>query len=488
MFDYETMTPRQLVTELDKYIIGQDEAKRAVAVALRNRVRRSRLPESMRDEVSPKNIIMVGSTGVGKTEIARRLTKLSGAPFIKVEATKFTEVGYVGRDVESMIRDLMTAAISLVKSEMEKKIQMEAEKRTYERLLDLLLPGTNPEHRAFAFSSEESGTSPDETNETYEISTEVAEPVVDTTQQVRDKYLEKLKRGELDEQKVEMNSSKGGDRGGILSGVEVFPVGVSGSGDSNDFSDMGQQISSQINALFGGGKKKVVTVKRAYNIILQEEREQLIDQDAVLEIAKERAERRGIIFIDEIDKIISNGGNKQGGEVSREGVQRDILPIIEGSMVNTKYGVIDTTYMLFIAAGAFSNTKPTDLIPELQGRFPIRVELEEMTVDMFEQILTKPQNAITQQYVELLKTEGLYVQFDPSAIRKIAEIAFEENRTKENIGARRLHTLLEKILENLSFEATERSGEHILIDASYVEHELKNRGKDSSQDFSKYVL
>ncbi|NIZ46532.1 ATP-dependent protease ATPase subunit HslU [Entomospira nematocerorum] len=487
MFDYETMTPRQLVTELDKYIIGQDEAKRAVAVALRNRVRRSRLPESMRDEVSPKNIIMVGSTGVGKTEIARRLTKLSGAPFIKVEATKFTEVGYVGRDVESMIRDLMTAAISLVKSEMEKKIQVEAEKRTYERLLDLLLPGTNPEHRASAFSDEESMES-DDVPEDSLISSEVGEPIVDTAQQARNKYLEKLKRGELDEQKVELSSSKSNDRGGVFSGVEVFPVGVSGSGDSSDFSDMGQQISSQINALFGGGKKKVVTVKRAYNIILQEEREQLIDQDAVMEIAKERAERRGIIFIDEIDKIISNGGNKQGGEVSREGVQRDILPIIEGSMVNTKYGVIDTTYMLFIAAGAFSNSKPTDLIPELQGRFPIRVELEEMTVEMFEQILTKPQNAITQQYIELLKTEGLHVQFDPSAIRRIAEIAFEENRTKENIGARRLHTLLEKILENLSFEATERAGEHVLVDASYVEHELHTRRKDSSQDFSKYVL
>jgi ATP-dependent HslUV protease ATP-binding subunit HslU len=483
MFDYETMTPKQLVCELDKYIIGQDEAKRAVAVALRNRVRRSRLPVEMRDEVSPKNIIMVGSTGVGKTEIARRLTKLSGAPFIKVEATKFTEVGYVGRDVESMIRDLMNVAISLVKSEMEKSVFEEAQKRTHERLLDLLLPGTNSEHKAPAFrhySSKESDT-PSET-----LPATVEEPSIeDEASVVRAKILEQLKRGDLDDQKIEF-TSKGNKNGSAPAGVEIFPVGLGGFGDSGDMSDMGHQISSQINAMFGGAKKKIVSVSRAYDLIMQEEREQLIDQDAVVDIAKERVERRGIIFIDEIDKIISSG-NKQGGEVSREGVQRDILPIVEGSMVNTKYGIIDTTYILFIAAGAFSNTKPSDLIPELQGRFPIRVHLEEMSVAMFEQILTKPQNAITQQYVELLKTEDLHISFDASAIKRLAQIAFDENRNQENIGARRLHNLLERLLENLSFEASDRTGEHVLIDAAYVERELQSKKKDET-DLSKYVL
>ncbi|NIZ19052.1 ATP-dependent protease ATPase subunit HslU [Entomospira culicis] len=480
MFDYETMTPKQLVAELDKYIIGQDEAKRAVAVALRNRVRRGRLPEAMRDEVSPKNIIMVGSTGVGKTEIARRLTKLSGAPFIKVEATKFTEVGYVGRDVESMVRDLMNAAISLVKAEMEKNIQAEAEKRTYDRLLDLLLPGTKSHHKEQSEEDEPPRISLLSENEEAQ---ESEEAVIART---RAKLLERIKSGQMDDHKVEL-SSKGGKGGSIMPGVEVFPVGLGGMGDGPDFSDMGQQISSQISAMFGGGKKKVVSVKRAYNILMQEEREQLIDQDAVIEIAKERVERRGIIFIDEIDKIISSGSNKQGGEVSREGVQRDILPIVEGSMVNTKYGMIDTTYILFIAAGAFSNSKPSDLIPELQGRFPIRVQLEEMSVAMFEQILIKPQNAITQQYIELLKTEDLFIEFDESAIKRIAEIAYEENRLQENIGARRLHNILERILETLSFEATDRGGEHILIDATYVDRELKTKEREAN-DLGKYVL
>lgn len=483
MFDYETMTPRQLVMELDKYIIGQDEAKRAVAIALRNRVRRNRLPIAMRDEVSPKNIIMIGSTGVGKTEIARRLTKLSGAPFLKVEATKFTEVGYVGRDVESMVRDLMNAAISLVKSEMEENIQNEAQKRTYDRLLDLLLP-SNKSLSSYHKDRKEIITSEEKTSSSIIVAPESSlDTEADALKTLRMSMMEKLKRGELDDHKVEL-SARGGNS--ISPGIEVFPVGM-GSMDNTDLGDVGQQISSQINAMFGNNKKKVVSVKRAYSIIMQEEREQLIDQDIVIEIAKDRVERRGIIFIDEIDKIINTGGNKQGGEVSREGVQRDILPIVEGSMVNSKYGFIDTTYILFIAAGAFSNCKPTDLIPELQGRFPIRVHLEEMTVSMFEEILIKPQNAITQQYVELLKTEDLHICFDPSSIKRIAQIAYEENRSQENIGARRLHSVLERILENLSFNACEKSGEYITIDEEFVNNELNTKSNED-KNISNYIL
>lgn len=447
----EEMTPRQIVEELDAYIVGQAKAKKAVAIALRNRIRRKRLPPELRDEVAPKNIIMIGPTGVGKTEIARRISKLTGAPFIKVEATKYTEVGYVGRDVESMVRDLMSVGVAMVKAELQEEVREEALKRAEEALLDLLLPGIP--RTVSAENSEGSNEG------------EVPNPT-------REKFRKKLASGELDDKQVEIQVTQS-----AFPAIEIF----SGAG----FESMDLNLGS-LGSIFGGRKKKRrVTVKQAREILLNEEMEKLIDTDRVAEIARERVEQMGIIFIDEIDKIASKG-NRMGPDVSREGVQRDILPIVEGSKVNTKYGIIDTSHILFIAAGAFHISKPSDLIPELQGRFPIRVELDPLTKDDFVRILTQPQNALTKQYTALLKTEGVEVEFEDSAIQRIAEIAAEVNARTENIGARRLHTIMELVLEDVSFHAPELQGQKIPITAEYVNERLRNVMEN--QDLSRYIL
>jgi len=447
----EEMTPRQIVEELDAYIVGQTKAKKAVAIALRNRIRRKRLPPELRDEVAPKNIIMIGPTGVGKTEIARRISKLTGAPFIKVEATKYTEVGYVGRDVESMVRDLMSVGVAMVKAELQEEVREEAMRRTEEALLDLLLPGIP--RTVSGENTEGSGEG------------EVPNPT-------REKFRKKLISGELEDKLVEIQVTQS-----AFPAIEIF----SGAG----FESMDLNLGN-LGSIFGGKKKKRrVTVKQAREIILNEEMEKLIDTDRVAEIARERVEQMGIIFIDEIDKIASKG-NRMGPDVSREGVQRDILPIVEGSKVNTKYGIIDTSHILFIAAGAFHISKPSDLIPELQGRFPIRVELDPLTKEDFVRILTQPQNALTKQYTALLKTEGVEVEFDDSAIQRIAEIAAEVNSRTENIGARRLHTIMELVLEDVSFHAPELQGQKIPITAAYVDERLRNVMEN--QDLSRYIL
>jgi len=447
----EEMTPRQIVEELDAYIVGQTKAKKVVAIALRNRIRRKRLPPELRDEVAPKNIIMIGPTGVGKTEIARRISKLTGAPFIKVEATKYTEVGYVGRDVESMVRDLMSVGVAMVKAELQEEVREEALRRTEEALLDLLLPGIPRTVSAENAEGSGEGEAPNPT---------------------REKFRKKLASGELEDKLVEIQVTQS-----AFPAIEIF----SGAG----FESMDLNLGN-LGSIFGGRKKKRrVTVKQAREILLNEEMEKLIDTDRVTEIARERVEQMGIIFIDEIDKIASKG-NRMGPDVSREGVQRDILPIVEGSKVNTKYGIIDTSHILFIAAGAFHISKPSDLIPELQGRFPIRVELDPLTKEDFVRILTQPQNALTKQYTALLKTEGVEVEFDDSAIQRIAEIAAEVNSRTENIGARRLHTIMELVLEDVSFHAPELQGQKIPITAAYVNERLRNVMEN--QDLSRYIL
>lgn len=447
----EEMTPRQIVEELDAYIVGQTKAKKAVAIALRNRIRRKRLSPELRDEVAPKNIIMIGPTGVGKTEIARRISKLTGAPFIKVEATKYTEVGYVGRDVESMVRDLMSVGVAMVKAELQEEVREEALRRTEEALLDLLLPGIPRTVSAENAEGSGEGEAPNPT---------------------REKFRKKLASGELEDKLVEIQVTQS-----AFPAIEIF----SGAG----FESMDLNLGN-LGSIFGGRKKKRrVTVKQAREILLNEEMEKLIDTDRVTEIARERVEQMGIIFIDEIDKIASKG-NRMGPDVSREGVQRDILPIVEGSKVNTKYGIIDTSHILFIAAGAFHISKPSDLIPELQGRFPIRVELDPLTKEDFVRILTQPQNALTKQYTALLKTEGVEVEFDDSAIQRIAEIAAEVNSRTENIGARRLHTIMELVLEDVSFHAPELQGQKIPITAAYVDERLRNVMEN--QDLSRYIL
>ncbi len=441
----DTMTPRQIVEELDKYIVGQTSAKKAVAIALRNRTRRQQLAEDLRDEVYPKNIIMIGPTGVGKTEIARRLSKLSGAPFIKVEATKYTEVGYVGRDVESMIRDLMSTALSMVKTELQESLTAEAEHHVEEALLDLLLPGSRKDGES-------------------------------TVNETREKFREKLRRGDFADKKVEIQTS--GKTGGPM--MEVF----SGAG----MEEMGQNLGASLGSIFGGGRKKrTVTVKQAKDILFADELDKLVDMDQVTEIARERTQSMGIIFIDEIDKICSRGSEGRGGaDVSREGVQRDILPIVEGSKVSTKWGTIDTAHILFIAAGAFHISKPSDLIPELQGRFHIRVELEELTRADFQRILTIPKNSLLVQYKALLATENVEVVFTPEAIACIADYAFEVNNTTENIGARRLHTVMELLLEELSFSAPEIPGQSITITPAYIDERLKPAVSD--QDLARFIL
>ena len=464
--DLDTLTPKQIVEELDKYIVGQTKAKKAVAIALRNRTRRQRLSEEMRDEVAPKNIIMIGPTGVGKTEIARRLSRLCGAPFVKVEATKYTEVGYVGRDVESMIRDLVSVSVSMVKTELQEQVREEAEKRAEEALLDLLLPGIGKSPASGGAPGGglriQPGPSPEE---------QPSNPPA-AASGTREKFREKLRAGELEDKTVEVNVTSN-----QFPAIEIF------SGTSLEELDVN---IGNLGNIFGGRKKrKKTTVARARDILLAEETDKLIDMERVTEQAIKRAEQMGIVFIDELDKIASRQ-NVSGVDVSREGVQRDILPIVEGSKVNTRYGMIDTSHILFIAAGAFHMSKPSDLIPELQGRFPLRVELQALTGDDFIKILTQPRNALIRQYVELLRTEEVELEFDEQAIERIAEIASDVNSRTENIGARRLHTIMESLLEEVSFTATDIQGQTVTITENYVDERLKDIVED--QDLSRFIL
>jgi len=445
----DTLTPRQTVEKLDKYVIGQNKAKRAVAIALRNRWRRQRLSEELRDEVMPKNIIMIGSTGVGKTEIARRLAKLVQAPFLKIEASKFTEVGYVGRDVESIIRDLTEIGINMVKNEMAEKIQKKAEAAAEERLLDLLLP-------------------PLRTSPGFDVpSTEQQEQHTTT----REKLRKQLKDGKLDGRSVEVETKE-----------KVMPFGI--------ISNVGmEEIEMNLKEMLGGmlpdkTKKRKAKVPDALRVLVQEEAAKLIDMDKVVKEALERIEDSGIVFLDEIDKIA--GRETHGPDVSRQGVQRDLLPIVEGSTVNTKYGPVRTDHILFIAAGAFHVAKPSDLVPELQGRFPIRVELDSLGKDEFVRILTEPQNALIRQQVELLATEGITLSFTKDAVEEIASIAAQVNDRTENIGARRLHTVMERLLDEISFTAPENKGATIAIDAAAVNERLADIVK--SDDLSRYIL
>jgi len=437
-------TPREIVSELDRYIVGQNNAKRAVAVALRNRWRRQQVAPDLRDEIAPKNIIMIGPTGVGKTEIARRLARLAQAPFVKVEASKFTEVGYVGRDVESMVRDLVELAILMVKTEEAKSQRLKAEDLAEERLLDLLLPG--------------------EKN---------LEDAKDGSSTTRDKLRRLLRMGELNERMVEIETQDS-----QMPNMQVF--GPQGS------EDMGINIKEMFGNIFPKKtKNRKVKVSEAREMLVEMEAEKLVDMDKVQTLAKERTEQNGIIFIDEIDKIASREGG-HGPEVSREGVQRDILPIVEGSAVNTKYGPVKTDHILFIAAGAFHVAKPSDLIPELQGRFPIRVELDSLEEADFVRILTEPNNALIRQYQALMETEGIHLKFSKEAIAEIAKTAARVNERTENIGARRLHTIMEKLLEELSFNAPELREKNLSIDDTFVRERLSDIA--DNEDLSRYIL
>ncbi|WP_319765017.1 ATP-dependent protease ATPase subunit HslU [Maridesulfovibrio sp.] len=454
------LTPREIVSELDNFIIGQSDAKRMVAIAMRNRWRRQQLPPELRDEIAPKNIIMMGPTGVGKTEIARRLAKLAGCPFFKVEATKFTEVGYVGRDVESMVRDLMEIGINLVRKEEMDKVKVKAEKHAEDALLDLLLPSSKPKQAGMGFFNQ--GT-PEELEE---------QPAADQSS-TREKFRKMWREGKLDEREVEVEVTVQGG------GVEIMSM--------PGMEDMGMQVNDMIGKMFPGKKKmRKVNIREAYEILIQQESDKLIDMDNVAELARERVEQGGILFLDEIDKI---AGNQEGGgsaNVSREGVQRDLLPVVEGCVVNTKYGMVKTDHILFISAGAFSYAKPSDLIPELQGRFPLRVELTSLDKDDFYRILTEPQNALTVQYKALLETEKLTIDFSREALEEVAFNAQKFNEETENIGARRLYTIMEKILSDLSFEAPDRSGDSVIIDKEYVQEKLQDVNED--RDLSRYIL
>ncbi|MDR0502611.1 MAG: ATP-dependent protease ATPase subunit HslU [Treponema sp.] len=529
------LTPKEIVSELDKYIVGQKKAKRAVAVALRNRIRRLKLDPELREDIAPKNILMIGPTGVGKTEIARRLAKLAGSPFLKVEATKYTEVGYVGRDVESMVRDLMAAGFQMVKQEMQEAVTQEAEKRAEEALLDLLLPDNSKKHRetakpgpvvrpagAFAITPENFGGSivgttlqigfpilkgnkqsadktgnglladgeeqktamsaePADENPQYMNDTETAGEMPaeekrndnDKFKTTREKLRIMLREGKLDDRPVEL----------IVNQNPSYPVFEMMGGNMEDLE---ASISGLVGMLSGSQKKKVVNVARAKEILKAEEAEKLVDRDKVSDEARQRVEETGIIFIDEIDKIAVKGDRGGGHDVSREGVQRDILPIVEGATVNTKWGPVNTDHILFIAAGAFNVSKPSDLIPELQGRFPLRVELDSLGKDDFLRILTEPKNALIKQYTELLATEEVKITFTPQSIEHLASLAAEVNSKLENIGARRLHTIMETLLEELSFEASDISPTEIDITVDYVNEKLADIVKD--QDLGRYIL
>ncbi|MEI2375259.1 HslU--HslV peptidase ATPase subunit [Priestia megaterium] len=462
------LTPRQIVEKLDQYIIGQTKAKKAVAVALRNRYRRGLLDESLRDEVVPKNILMIGPTGVGKTEIARRLAKLVGAPFIKVEATKFTEVGYVGRDVESMVRDLVETSVRLVKEEKMNGVSDRAEENANKRIVELLVPSKkkqqsfkNPFEMIFSNGTQSSDADPDQDEETN-IATK------------RKQIAHQLALGELENHYVTIEVEE--------QQPSMFDM-LQGSG----MEQMGMNMQDALsNFMPKKQKKRKLTVKDARKVLTNEEAQKLIDMDEVTQEAVNRAEQYGIIFIDEIDKIAQKSGNSSSADVSREGVQRDILPIVEGSTIVTKYGAVKTDHVLFVAAGAFHVSKPSDLIPELQGRFPIRVELTKLTVEDFINILVEPDNALLKQYAALLETEGIQIEFSDDAIRKIAEIAYQVNQDTDNIGARRLHTILERLLEDLSFEAPEVTLEKIVITPQYVEEKLEKIAKN--KDLSQFIL
>ncbi|GMO45355.1 MAG: ATP-dependent protease ATPase subunit HslU [Termitinemataceae bacterium] len=512
----DSLTPKEIVAELDKYIVGQGKAKRAVAVALRNRIRRLKINPEIRDDIAPKNILMIGPTGVGKTEIARRLAKLSGSPFLKVEATKYTEVGYVGRDVESMVRDLMAAGYQMVKQEMQEGVKAQARERAEEALLDLLLPGSAKKRKtgksdetvagkpivtpvgSFSINQSEGGPS------VMGAAIQVGIPIMrkkskssaDSANKAEEKLLTDLEKAVLDAEKAKnadsrekmrkmLNEGKLEDKTVELSVSQDIPMpnfGMMGSG----FEEIESSLSG-IAGIFGNNKKKkVLPIKRAREILISEEAEKLVDGDRVTDEARRRVQEMGIVFIDEIDKVAVKGDRGGGHDVSREGVQRDILPIVEGATVNTKWGPVDTSHVLFIAAGAFNISKPSDLIPELQGRFPLRVELDSLGKADFLRILTEPKNSLTKQYTELLGTENVQIEFTKKAIDKLAAIAAEVNASLENIGARRLHTIMETLLENISFDAPDIAPTKITITPDFVDERLKELA--NNQDLGRYIL
>ncbi|MDJ0700927.1 MAG: ATP-dependent protease ATPase subunit HslU [Woeseiaceae bacterium] len=443
-----TMTPREIVQELDKHIVGQDEAKRAVAIALRNRWRRVQVDEPLRSEITPKNILMIGPTGVGKTEISRRLARLARAPFIKVEATKFTEVGYVGREVDSIVRDLMDVAVKMIREDAMSKVRYRAEDSAEERILDALLP---PPSRGVGFTPE----------------TEVSQD-----SDTRQKFRKMLREGKLDDKEIEIE-------------IDAMPIGVEIMAPPGM-----EEMTSQLQGMFqnlGGNRRKTrkLKVKEALRLLVDEEAAKMVDEEELKSQALEAVEQHGIVFLDEIDKV-ARRSETHGADVSREGVQRDLLPLVEGSTVNTKYGMVKTDHILFIASGAFHVSKPSDLIPELQGRFPIRVELKSLTTEDFVRILTEPDASLTDQYRALLETEEVTVEFDDSGVRRIAEVAFHVNESTENIGARRLHTVMERLLETVSFEASDKSGSQVRINAGYVDEHLSELSQD--EDLSRYIL
>jgi ATP-dependent HslUV protease ATP-binding subunit HslU len=456
----DELTPREIVVELDKHVIGQKDAKRAVAIALRNRTRRQKLTPELAEEIIPKNIIMIGPTGVGKTEIARRLAKLANSPFLKVEASKFTEVGYVGRDVESMVRDLVEIAIDNVREEKLEDVADKAELNAEERLLDILLPPSPPPR-------------PEPTSATGGVVIDGNTALTESSGRTREKLRQQLREGKLDDRMVEIDV-----RERNFPSFEILT--------NQGVEEMDVNIKDMLPNIFGQRtKKRKMKVNEAFEYLIQEEEQRLIDMDQVTRMAIDRVENSGIVFLDEIDKIAGREGG-HGPDVSREGVQRDILPIVEGTTVNTRYGMVRTDHILFIAAGAFHVSKPSDLIPELQGRFPIRVELQSLTMEDFVRILTEPKSSLVKQYTALLETEGVKLEFTPEALDEIAHFAFRVNESTENIGARRLHTIMERVLDELSFDAPEKKGQGITIDADYVRKMLTDIVKD--QDLSRYIL